>query len=113
MGVRFRLRFISVHNILGSDLLKSAYEGALVIELAHAGVPFERQKMYLSYIGEDLMNTVKKQKIKIIKEQPEDSSYNEILHELNFSAMVNNGLRDSLEDTVISTEELKKDVEKW
>jgi GxxExxY protein len=43
----------SVHNILGPGLLESAYEGALVIELSHAGVPFERQKVYpLYYKGE-------------------------------------------------------------
>ena len=43
----------SVHNILGPGLLESAYEGALVIELAHAGIPFERQKVYpLYYKGE-------------------------------------------------------------
>lgn len=43
----------SVHNIIGPGLLESAYEGALVIELAHAGVPFERQRVYpLYYKGE-------------------------------------------------------------
>ena len=62
---------------------------------------------------EDIMNAVKEKMIKIITDQPEDSSFNEILHELSFTAMVNKGLQDSLEDNVISTEELKKDIEKW
>ena len=59
------------------------------------------------------MNIVKEKMIKIITDQPEDSSFDEILHELSFTAMVNNGLHDSLEDNVISTAELKKDIEKW
>ena len=59
------------------------------------------------------MNVVEEKMIKIITEQPEDSSLDEILHELSFTAMVNSGLNDSLEDNVISTEELKKDIEKW
>ena len=59
------------------------------------------------------MNVVKEKMIKIITDQPEDSSFDEILNELSFTAMVNNGLRDSLENNVISTEELKKYIEKW
>ena len=59
------------------------------------------------------MNVVKEKMIKIITDQPEDSSFNEILNELSFTAMVNNGLHDSLEGNVISTVELKKDIETW
>jgi len=39
----------SVHNILGPGLLESAYEGALVIELAHLCIPVERQKVFPVY----------------------------------------------------------------
>jgi GxxExxY protein len=43
----------SVHSSLGSGLLESAYEGALVVELAYRGVQVERQKVYpLVYRGE-------------------------------------------------------------
>jgi GxxExxY protein len=43
----------SVHNLLGSGLLESAYEGALVIELQRRGIPHSRQKIYpLYYKGE-------------------------------------------------------------
>ncbi|RPJ03359.1 MAG: GxxExxY protein [Spirochaetaceae bacterium] len=43
----------SVHNILGPGLLESAYEGAYCVELSHAGIPFERQRVYpLHYKGE-------------------------------------------------------------
>ena len=44
------LRFaFSVHNVLGPGLLESAYEGAFVVELALAGIPFQRQKVYPLY----------------------------------------------------------------
>ncbi|MBN1699896.1 MAG: GxxExxY protein [Spirochaetales bacterium] len=36
----------TVHNSLGPGLLESAYEGAFCVELVHAGIPFERQKVY-------------------------------------------------------------------
>lgn len=37
------------------------------------------------------MSAVKEQMIKIITEQPEDSSFIEILQELSISAMINKG----------------------
>ena len=43
----------SVHNVLGPGLLESAYEGAFVVELGLAGLPFQRQKVYpLNYKGQ-------------------------------------------------------------
>ncbi len=35
-------------------MLESAYEGALVIELAHLGIPVERQKVYPVYYKGEL-----------------------------------------------------------
>jgi GxxExxY protein len=44
------LRFaFSVHNLLGPGLLESAYEGAFVVELILANIPFQRQKVYPLY----------------------------------------------------------------
>ena len=40
---------LAVHNALGPGLLESAYEGALVIELRHRGLEFERQRVYPVY----------------------------------------------------------------
>lgn len=59
------------------------------------------------------MSAVKEQMIKIITEQPEDSSFIEILQELSFSAMVNKGLQDSLDGKVSSTSHLKKEIQNW
>ena len=42
-----------VHNTIGPGLLESAYEEGMVWELKHAGVRFERQKMFeLNYKGD-------------------------------------------------------------
>lgn len=59
------------------------------------------------------MNKVKEQMIKIITEQPDDSSFEDILYELSFSAMVDRGLRDSQNKNVISTKALKEEIKKW
>ena len=39
----------SVHNLLGPGLLESAYEGAFCVELGHADISYERQKVYPLY----------------------------------------------------------------
>jgi GxxExxY protein len=44
----------SVHNILGPGLLESAYEGALVIELAHIDISVVRQKVFPVYYKGEL-----------------------------------------------------------
>lgn len=46
---------IEVHRILGPGLLESIYEDALCVELALAGIPFERQvPMKVHYKGHDI-----------------------------------------------------------
>ncbi|MBN2443989.1 MAG: GxxExxY protein [Spirochaetales bacterium] len=43
----------SVHNVLGLGLLEACYEGAMVVELKQAGIPFQRQQVFpLYYKGE-------------------------------------------------------------
>ena len=51
--------------------------------------------------------------IHIIENQPEDSTYEEILQELSFVNMVNKGLDDSKKNNVVDNEELKTNIEKW
>jgi GxxExxY protein len=36
----------AVHNALGPDLLESAYEGALCVELRHNGLGLERHEVF-------------------------------------------------------------------
>jgi len=45
----------SVHNILGPGLLESVYEGAMVVELKNACIPFSRQKVYPVYYKGELV----------------------------------------------------------
>lgn len=57
--------------------------------------------------------SVKERMTRIIQEQPEDSSFEEILRELAFARMVDRGLEDSRANRVVSTEELKQKIGAW
>ena len=59
------------------------------------------------------MSSAKETMVKIIQEQPEDSSFDEILRELAFARMVDRGLADSDAGRSISTDELKRRIELW
>lgn len=59
------------------------------------------------------MPSIKEQMIKLIQEQPEDSSYDEILRELAFSRMIERGLADSDSGRIISNEEMKRRIRLW
>ncbi len=59
------------------------------------------------------MGTAKEQMTKIIQEQPDDSSYDEILRELAFSQMVERGLKDSTEGRTISNEDMERRIQLW
>jgi len=50
---------------------------------------------------------------KIIQSLPDDSSYDEILKELAFAKMIEQGLEDSKNDRVISNEEMKQKISQW
>ena len=49
----------------------------------------------------------------IIKRQPDDSSYDDIVRELAFDLMVQRGLKDSDERRTISNEEMKRRIKTW
>ena len=55
----------------------------------------------------------KEQIIKIIQEQPDDSSYDEILKELAFMRMIERGLIDSDKDRIVSNEETGRRIKTW
>ncbi len=50
---------------------------------------------------------------KIIQEQPEDASYEEIMRELAFERMVERGLEDSRKGRVISNQEMEHRIRSW
>ena len=59
------------------------------------------------------MVPAKTQLIRVIEEQPDDSSYEEILRELAFATMVERGLADSDAGRTISNEEMGRRIESW
>ena len=59
------------------------------------------------------MSTVKEQFIKLIEDQPEDSSSEEILREMAFAAMVDRGIADSDAGRTISNSEMASRIESW
>jgi predicted transcriptional regulator len=59
------------------------------------------------------MANVKEVMTKIIQEQPEDASYEEIMRELAFERMVERGLEDSRKGRMISDEEMEHRIRSW
>lgn len=59
------------------------------------------------------MASAKETMTRIIQDQPEDSSYDEILRELAFERMVQRGLADSDEGRTISDDERKRRIATW
>ncbi len=59
------------------------------------------------------MSSAKDQMTKIIQQQPDDSSYDEIFRELAFARMVERGLKDSRENHKISNEEMQHRIKIW
>ena len=59
------------------------------------------------------MTPTKQQLIRIIEDQPDDSSSEEIIKELAFATMVERGLADSDAGRTISNEEMARRIESW
>ena len=59
------------------------------------------------------VSSAKEELIKIIEEQPEDSSSEEIVRELLFHLMVKRGLDDVDAGRVISNSEMKHRIRSW
>ncbi len=57
--------------------------------------------------------TAKQQMLEIIDNQPEDSSYEELLRELAFERMVERGFEDSDQGRTISHEEIGRKISSW
>jgi predicted transcriptional regulator len=59
------------------------------------------------------MSPVKEQLIRLIEDQPDDASLEEIVRELAFAAMVERGLADSDAGRTISHEEMGRRIDSW
>jgi predicted transcriptional regulator len=59
------------------------------------------------------MPNVKEVMTKIIQEQPDDASYEEIMRELALERMIERGLEDSRKGKVISNEEMEQRIRSW
>jgi len=59
------------------------------------------------------MTTAKDRIVEIVRQQPDDSSYEEILRELAFARMIDRGLEDSRVGRTISNEEMERRIRTW
>lgn len=59
------------------------------------------------------MGTAKDHITEIIRRQPDDSSYDEIVRALAFDLMVQRGLKDSDERRTISSDEMQRRIKTW
>jgi hypothetical protein len=59
------------------------------------------------------MSTAKEHIAEILKRQPDNSSYDEIVRELAFDLMVQRGLKDSDERRTVSNEEMAHRIKAW
>ena len=59
------------------------------------------------------MSSVKEEMTRIIQEQPDDSSFDEILRELALARLIDRGLGDSEAGRTISNDEMKRQMEQW
>lgn len=58
-------------------------------------------------------SSAKNQILKILEQQPDDSSYDELLRELAFARMVERGLVDSDHRRTISNDEMRSRIATW
>ena len=57
--------------------------------------------------------TAKERILAVVDEQPDDSSYDEILHELAFIRMIDRGLADADAGRVVSHDDMKRRLDAW
>jgi len=59
------------------------------------------------------MLTDKERMAEIVQEQPDDSTYEEIIRELAFARMIDRGLEDSRAGRTISHEDMERRIRIW
>lgn len=59
------------------------------------------------------MSTPKEEIARLLKQQPDDSSFDEIVRELGFSVMIQRGLKDSNAGRTITNDEMRHRIRQW
>jgi predicted transcriptional regulator len=59
------------------------------------------------------MSTAKEDLTRLIQEQPDDSSHDEIVRELAFHVMVQRGLADSDANRTVTNEDIQHRIRSW
>ncbi len=59
------------------------------------------------------MSAVKERISDVIRNQPEDASYEEILREIALDQIIDRGLQDSRKGKTISNEDMKRRINEW
>lgn len=59
------------------------------------------------------MQTAKEKILKILEQQPEDSTFDELVREMKFVQMIERGLEDVKQNRVVSNEEMKRRIVSW
>lgn len=59
------------------------------------------------------MHSAKDRLRTLIEQQPEDSTYEELIREIAFALMVERGLKDSDEGRLTSNEEMGRRIQAW
>lgn len=59
------------------------------------------------------MNDAKERMERIIRAQPDDATYDELLRELAFDQMIARGMEDLRQGRVISNDEMKRRIATW
>lgn len=76
--------------------------------------PYETNGSQIDALHNEVtMPSAKEQIAKILQDQPDDSSYDEILRELAFARMIERGLADSDAGRTISHEEMGRRIKTW
>jgi predicted transcriptional regulator len=57
--------------------------------------------------------SAKQHLITILQQQPEDSSYDELLRELAFARMIDRGVKDAEAGRTVSNDEISREIASW
>jgi hypothetical protein len=87
-------------------------EQARIVGLAGSLTAQSPQSM-LSALKGGFMATAKEVMVGIIQDQPEDSSFDELLRELAIKRMVDRGLDDARKGKTITNEDMERRIRSW